>query len=76
MQLSKKQKYFSQYFAAYLESTSHFELFEKKRPLICFVFPKLETLKDIVVKCLKGPFSDHDSTVNMLKSPKNCTTTL
>ena len=42
MQLSKKQKAFSQYFAAFEKSTSNFEHFENKMSLIAD-----ETVKDV-----------------------------
>ena len=48
MQLSNKEKKVSQFFPAYLKSTSNFEDFEKKMTLIGYVFPKLETVKDVV----------------------------
>ena len=48
MQLSKKQKAFSQYFAAFEKSTSNFEHFENKMSLVADVFPKIETVKDVV----------------------------
>ena len=42
MQLSKKQKVFSQFFAAFVIATSNFENFEKKNmSLIAYVFPKI-----------------------------------
>ena len=44
--------------------------------LISYVFPKVETAKDVLVKSLKIPVSEHPSTVNMLNIPKNCTKAL
>ena len=42
MHLSKKQKIFSQFFAAFFESALNFEHFQKKMTLIAYVFPKLK----------------------------------
>ena len=38
----KKQKIFSQFFAAFFESALNFEDFQKKMTLIAYVFPKLK----------------------------------
>ena len=40
MELSQKQKTFSEYFSAFLKSTLDFENFKKKMTLIADVFPK------------------------------------
>ena len=47
MQLSQKQKIFSQFFPAYLKSSLNFKYFEKKNDpySIDFVFPKVRTPK-------------------------------
>ena len=47
MQLSQKQKSFSQFFPAYLKSSLNFKYFEKKDDpySIDFVFPKVRTPK-------------------------------
>ena len=45
MQLSQKQKLFSEFFARFLKSTIYFKSFEKKDDFIDFVFPKLRTPK-------------------------------
>ena len=45
MQLSKKQKQFSEIFSAFFKYTLNFNHFEKKMTLTAFVFPKLWTLK-------------------------------
>ena len=45
MQLSDKEKTFSQFFSAFLKSTLYFKYFEKKASLIDFVFSKLSTPK-------------------------------
>ena len=45
MQLSQKQKRFSQFLSPFLKSRSNFEYMEKKMTLIANVFPKLRTSK-------------------------------
>ena len=45
MQLSQKQKTFSEFFAAFLKSYLNFERFETKMTFIAFVFSKLQTAK-------------------------------
>ena len=47
MQLSKKQKYFSLFFAAFVKSTSNFEHFPEKMGVIVDVFPTLENAKNM-----------------------------
>ena len=37
-----------------------------------FSFPKLQTLKTWLDKCLKSPFSEDPSTSNMVNVPKHC----
>ena len=54
MQLSEKQKTFSQFFAALLKSISNFERSEKQMTLIGFVIPKLGTRKIWLDRCRKG----------------------
>ena len=44
MQLSQKQKTFSQFVSAFLKSIFNFEHFEKKIILRADIFPKLQTL--------------------------------
>ena len=54
MQLSRKQKTFSEFFAAFLKSSLNFEHFQqKKMTLIAEVFPKLRTPKNIVTSVSK-----------------------
>ena len=45
MELSQKQKTFSEFFAAFLKSYLNFERFETKMTFIAFVFSKLQTAK-------------------------------
>ena len=54
MQLSQKQKTFSEYFLKFLKPRLSFEHFEKKVTLIGFVFPTLRTAKTWLDKCLKS----------------------
>ena len=72
MQLSQKQKTFSQFFAAFLKSSLNFKHFEKKMTLLVFVFSKLSTPKTRLDKCLKKPVSEDPSTSNMADVPKHC----
>ena len=48
MQLSEKRKTFSEFFVAFMESTSNFKPFQKKIMVIANIFPKLETVKYFV----------------------------
>ena len=48
MQLSQKQKTFSELFSASLKSRLNFEHIQKKMTLIPNVFPKLRTCKNLV----------------------------
>ena len=52
MELSQKQKTFSEVFAAFLKSYLNLERFEKKLTLIAFVFSKLRTAKTSLDICL------------------------
>ena len=47
-QLFQKQKYFSQFFLAFLKSTLNFEHLQKKMTFIADLFPKLRTPKNVV----------------------------
>ena len=46
--LSQKQKTFSQFFSAFLQSTLNSEHFQKKINLIADVFPKLPSAKKVI----------------------------
>ena len=48
MNLSQKQKVFSEFFSSFLESALNFEHFQKNMTLIADVFPKLPTRKDVL----------------------------
>ena len=47
MNLSQKAKIFSEFFSAIFESALNLENFQKKMTLIAYVFPKLQTTKDV-----------------------------
>ena len=75
MQLSKKQKAFSQFFAAFLKFTFHFNsflkmIFRNDFHSLCF-FRNYRLQKPWLDKCLKRRLSVHPSSVNMLNGPKN-----
>ena len=53
MQLSKKQIIFSEFFAPFLESISIFYHFKKGITLIAYIFPKIQTAKDVVKQMSK-----------------------
>ena len=71
MQLSKKQKTFSKFFAPFLKSTLNFELFDSQSSCIIRNYGLQKTWLD---KCLKCAASEYRSAVNMLKAPKHCWT--
>ena len=52
--LSQKQKIFSEFFSAFLESALNFEHFQKKMTLIAYVFPKLPTTKNVLRQMSKS----------------------
>ena len=54
IQLSKKEKIFSQFFSAFSKSALNFEHFQKKRTLIAYVFPKLTTTKNVLRQMSKS----------------------
>ena len=54
MQLSRKQKTFSQFFSPFLKSNLNFEHFQKKKVnTIAELFPKLRTKKNLVTSMSK-----------------------
>ena len=53
MQISNKQKIFSLFYSRFLKSKTNFEHFEKKITLTPYLFPKLQTAKDLVRQMLK-----------------------
>ena len=52
--LSQKQKIFSEFFSAFLESALNSEHFQKKMTLIAYVFPKLPTTKNVLRQMSKS----------------------
>ena len=72
MQLSQKQKTFSQFLCAFLKSLLNFKYFEKKMTPRDFVFPKLRTPKTWSDKCLKSLVSEDLSRSNMVNVPEHC----
>ena len=52
--LSRKEKIFSKFFSAFLESALNFEHFQKKRTFIAYVFPKLPTTKNVLRQMSKS----------------------
>ena len=72
MQLSHKQKRFSNHFAEFLKSTLNFDHFEKKMTLISFLFPILRTPKTSLDKCQKSLVSEDASTSNIVNVLKHC----
>ena len=54
MHLSQKQKDFSEIFSAFFESALNFELFQKKRTFIAYLFTKLPTTKNVLTQMSKS----------------------
>ena len=71
IKLSRKQKFFSKFFAVFLKSCLILDHFEKNMTLIAFVFRKLPSPKMLLDKCLKSPISDDRSRSNMENVPKD-----
>ena len=55
MQLPKKQITFSQFFAVFLKFTLNFNFFVNKMTIIAYVFPELQTVKDVIRQMSKKP---------------------
>ena len=72
MELSQKEKTFSEVSDSFLNSILNFKHFEQKMMLIAFIFPNLPTPKTWLDKYLKGPVSEEVSTSNMAHVPKHC----
>ena len=72
MELSQKQRKFSQYFTAFLKSTLNFEYLNKKMTVIDFVFLILRTPKTWLDKCLKIPVLEDPSTSNLVNVSEHC----
>ena len=54
MHLSQKQKIFSQFFFAFFESALNSEHFQRKMTLIAYVFPKIQTTKNVLRQMSKS----------------------
>ena len=54
MHLSQKEKIFSRFFSAFLESALNSEHFQKKMTLIAYVFTKLPTTKNVLRQMSKS----------------------
>ena len=52
--LSQKEKIFSEFFSAFLESALNSEHFQKKMTVIAYVFPKLPTTKNVLRQMSKS----------------------
>ena len=73
MQLSRKQKTFSEFFSAFLKASLNFNIFkEKEMTLIADIFPKLRTTKSLVRSILKKPVPRDPSERNMANATKHC----
>ena len=73
MQLSRKQKTFSEFFSAFLKASLNFNIFkEKKMTLIADIFPKLRTTKSLVRSILKKPVPRDPSERKMANATKHC----
>ena len=72
MELSQKEKIFSEVSDSFLNSILNFKHFEQKMMLIAFIFPNLPTPKTWLDKYLKGPVSEEVSTSNMTHVHKHC----
>ena len=71
MHLSQKQKTFSEFFFAFLKSTSNCGNFRKKMTLIAYKFLNLRTRRMCLDKCLKSPVWDDPLKGNMVNGPKH-----
>ena len=73
MQLSRKQKTFSHFFAAFLKCSLNFEHFLKKRWLsLLMYFQNYTPRKTWLDQCLKSRVSRDPSQSNMVNAPKHC----
>ena len=74
MQLSKKQKIFSEFVSKSLKATLSFEHFQKKMILIAELFPNLRTRKTWLKICLKSPVAGDPLTSNVVIWPNTVET--
>ena len=72
MQGSRKEKTFSQFFAAFLKSRLNFENFQKKEGLSKLMyFGNYRPRKTWLDQCLESPFSTDPSKSKMVNAPKH-----
>ena len=72
MQVSRKEKTFSQFFAAFLKSRLNFENFQKKEGLSKLMyFGNYRPRKTWLDQCLESPFSTDPSKSKMVNAPKH-----
>ena len=69
LQLSEKEKTFSQFLAAFLKSRLIFQDLKKKLTLLAFALLNVRTAKTWLDKYLKSPLSDDLSTSSMVNVP-------
>ena len=73
MQLSRKQKSFSEFFSAFLKSSLNFQHFRKERwPSLLMYFQNYWPRKTLLDQCLKSLLSRDPSKSNMVNAPKGC----
>ena len=73
MQVSRKPKTFSDFFAGFLKSSLNFEHFFKKRwPSLLMYFRNYGPGKTLLDECLRSPLSNDPSKTNMVNAPKHC----
>ena len=72
MELSQKQKTFSQFLVHFWNLSEILVVLKKKMTFIDFLFPKLRTPKTWLDKCLKGPVSEDPSRSGMVNVNKHC----
>ena len=54
MHLSQEQNIFSEFFSEFFESALTFEYFQKKMTFIAYLFPKLQTTKNVLRQMSKS----------------------
>ena len=69
MQLSQKQKLFSEFVSKFLKATLSFERFQKKMILIAELFPNLQIRKAWLKICLKSRVAGDPLTSNVVIWP-------
>ena len=72
MQLSQKEKTFSQLLAPFLKARLNFEHFQKKMTLIAHVFSKLRTPKNMIKKISKKYRFRGPNEKQQIRGTKHC----